>query len=395
MTKTKKILLSILIVLMLLCIASDCLYLVIKYCFPEKMIANTFNVDDLISKKDNGETVSLGKVIELNYYANEDLSGVEMLEIKLNTLKNEKSSSVFSTGMQIVADSQEEKLTSYWKNISKGGNGVGNAWNYYDITFNGKVYYYNVDGVNFAYTASLPINEDSYFLITIGEDQFRMHPRKKISDDKKTLEPYYVTEYSDKFLWMSTAYNYLVDWNYIASILLKSVQSLEPGYDGSLTFKFGDIFDYYKYDEKNKSYEKIERTKSGALIEQVINNYYTIKVNTYYSGAIVATDSLFNMIENKSDYNKTNSTEMNDYSLDRQIISLTEKHFLCKFVEGTDIDFKLQLKDEVKEILQNRTKYKLYIKINKEYLTENAVNYAGLIYDDFLTEDLIYKVEVI
>lgn len=395
MSKLKKSLFAILIVIMFLCIASDGLYLVIAYCLPSKMVANTFNVSDLVTKDDAGNLTSLGKIMEINYYANEDGSGVEMFELKFNTLKNEKSSDIFSGGLQIVLESDSSKISSAWMRSNLESDWLGNSCVSYEMTFNGSTYYYNSDGNNTSYIASLSIENDSYFLITIGNEQFRMHPRKILSEDKKTLKNYYSEKVIGGVLWAKFCQRYYYDWDYIAATILKSVQSLEPGFDGCLTFKFGDLFDYYQFNEESVTYEKIERTQSGSLIEEVINNYYTIKVNTYYSGATVATDSLFNMIEGQSDFNKTNSSEMNDYSLSRQIISLNETHFDYKYVEGTDCDFKLKLKDDVKNFLQDKSKYKILITINLSELSNCDINYAGLIYDDFLTSELVYKVEVV
>lgn len=398
MSSLKKVLTSIFIGIMALCLLADGLYLVIKYCLPAKMVSQTFHVGDLTTKNDDGSTSSLGKIMEINYYANSDYSGKELFELKFNMLKDEQTDSVFSTGIQYVCDDGLSYYASHYKNENRGFLGFGGTNSYFKTMFNTTAFYYNVDGSNASYVASLPITEDNYFLITIGDEQFRMHLRKNLSADKTKLNPYYFVTKTEEMLWAQMYNYYLLDWNYLIASLLNSVRSLEVGYDGTLTFKFGDIFDYYKYDEENAEYKLVERTKKGDLIEQVINNYYIVKVNTYYTGAKIASDSMFNMIEGNVNYNTTGINQL-DYSFGRQIYKLTEYDFNYVYVEN-DKSFQVYLKDNIKNFLANKKNYLLDITLNYSVLKENFINLSPVnhdffVYDDVFIEDLILEVTVV
>ena len=406
MTVVKNIFKGILIALISICILFDGLYLVIKYLLPDKLISTTFHVSDLTRKNENGETVSLGKVMELNYYANLDGSGKEMLDLKLNMFKDEKTNGIFSTGIQFIGN--DEEITPYWRHYKSedtGFLGWGGVNYLFRTEFNALTYYYNIDGNNASYVASLPITDDNYMVITINEETFRMHLRKELSSDKTKLNPFFFKEKVKQILWASE-YNYkLLDWNYLAGVLLKSVRSLEPGYDGTLTFKFGDIFDYYKYDDVSKQYKKVERTKNGDLLEQVINNYYTIKVNTYYTGAKSASDSIFKMVAGDYKYNTTDSSQTNDYSLGREIIELDEFDFdyYAKYNDDNKVtSYRAIMKDNVKQFLKNKDNYLLRITFNDKNLRErnvvikfNSDDYEYLVFDDVFTKDLLLEVKYV
>ena len=398
MSSIKKAFIILFAIVMSISLIFDGLYLIIKFCLPSKVVVKTFNVSDLIHKKEDGTTTNLGKVMELSYYANEDGSGVELLDVKLNILKNEKTASTFSTGLQIVGG--DEKLNAYLKKYYSSSYFFGGTDRYFKTFFNGETCYYNVDGNNASYVASLNIEDDSFFLITIGEEQFRMHIRKNLSDDKAKLEPYFEQKKLRNFLF-GADYDYIkYDWNYLVGILLKSVQSLEPGFDGSLTFKFGDIFDYYKYDEEKQQYSKIERTKTGDLINEVINNYYTIKVNTYYSGAKKASDSLFNMIEGDYKYNLSNEPDIADFDYGREIIQLDEYDFDFIQVEGKKF-YKMKLKDNIKNYVVSKKNYRFDVKISKYNLVSNMILLSGslknediFIFDEIFNSDTIEEVHL-
>lgn len=398
MSTLKNIFKGIIIALLSLCIIFDGLYLVIKYCLPTKMVSQTFHVGDLAKKDENGNTSSLGKIMEINYYANSDYSGKELFELKFNMFKDEKMDSVFSTGVQYVGDNLSY-YASHYKNENRGFLGFGGTNSYFKTMFNTTAFYYNVDGSNASYVASLPITEDNYFLITIGDEQFRMHLRKNLSADKTKLNPYYFVTKTEEMLWAQMYNYYLLDWNYLIATLLNSVRSLEVGYDGTLTFKFGDIFDYYKYDEENAEYKLVERTKNGDLLEQVINNYYTVKVNTYYTGAKIASDSMFNMIEGDINFNTTGKIQTNDYTYSREIITLDQYDF--DYTYQSDIFYTMTLKDNVKNYLLTKKLFVIRIELNSEILSDNGVaiqydkNYSFINFDEVLTKDAVLEVKYV
>lgn len=386
MSPARKIILGILITFLSICFFADAIYIVLKFCVPEKVVVNTYNVSDLIVVDEDGTSHSLGKVMEVNYYANEDKSGVELFDLKLNTLKNEQSENTFSSGIQLVSyDEKIEACGNSGIKFDKGLLGIKGTDYYYKLFYNCNEYFYNCDGSNISYTASLSINDDDYFLITIGEEKFRMTLKnftsEKLAEDKPVL-------------WATNCYFAYGDWNYLAHIILNSIRSLPYGYDGTLTLKFGDLFDYYAYNEESHQYNnKTSTTSDGSLITQVINNYYTVKVNTYYSGARVATDSLFNMIEEDYAFNLTDSSVMNDYYLERQIIDLDQYDFDFIQSENNLVHYDMKLKDNIKEYLSTKNRYVLRITIDTSVLLEQHIGQSPLlIYDDFLTEDLVYKV---
>lgn len=383
MTRVKKTFLGILIIVLILCVIADAMFLVIKYILPDKITSNTYHVNELTVKEADGSTTSLGNIFEIKYYANSDGSGVELLDIKMNFLKDEKSKSTFSSGIQLInlATEKQAPFNEVWQNKEQTGFWIGNwCWwgdRFYSPTFENNSFYYNTDGKNYSYKATQPINEDNYFLITIGEEKFRMALKLANSD----------IEAVDNNRNKCRAY---VDFNYLTKILYSTVSTIQSGYDGTLTLKFADLFDYYGLDEKTGQYEKEkELTADGMPIKDIVTNYYTVKLNTYSRGAQTSSDSLFGIVANDYNYNKTNSSMIEGYYISRNIVTLTEYDFDYKINTSNTHD--AYLKDNVKQYLSTLKNYKLEIKINKDKLFANGVIFNQVVYDDYINEKSIYK----
>ena len=379
MAKIKKTFLSILIIALIFCVVADAMFLVIKYILPDKISSNTYHVNELTVKEADGSTTSLGNIFEIKYYANSDGSGVEMLDIKMNFLKDEKSKSTFSSGIQLVnlATENQAPFNEIWKSQYKQHTFLWWGINFYSPTFENNSFYYNTDGKNYSYKATQPINKDNYFLITIGEEKFRMALKLANSDIEA------VDNNNNK----CRAY---VDFNYLTKILYSTISTIQSGYDGTLTLKFADLFDYYGLDEKTGQYTMEKQlTADGTPIKDIVTNYYTVKLNTYSRGAQTASDSLFGIVANDYNYNKTNSSMTEGYYVSRNIITLTEYDFDYKINANNTHD--AYLKENVKQYLSTLNNYKLELKIDKNKLFATGVIFNQIMYDDYINENSIYK----
>jgi hypothetical protein len=383
MSKVKKIFLGILIVALIFCVIADAMFLVIKYILPDKITSNTYHVNELTVQESDGSTTSLGNIFEIKYYANSDGSGVEMLDIKMNYLKDEKSSTTFSSGIQLVnlATEEQSSFNEKWVCQEQTGFWVGNwCWwgtRFYSPTYENNSFYYNTDGENYSYKATQSINDDNYFLITIGNEKFRMALKHSNSE---------VYSYDTN----GSKVRAYVDFNYLTKILYSTVSTIESGYDGTLTLKFADLFDYYGFDEESGQYSMEKTlTADGMPIKDIVTNYYTVKLNTYSRGAQTASDSLFGIVANDYNYNKTNSSMTEGYYISRNIVTLTEYDFDYKLNSENTHD--AYLKDNVKQYLDTLKDYKIEIKISKDKLFVQGVIFNEVVYDDYINDNTIYK----
>lgn len=369
------------------CVLMDGLYLGIKLFMPSKLVVNTFNVSDLVKKNDDSETENLGKIFEFEYWSNTNSDGLEMLEAKFNYLANENSNSVFSSGVQVVG-AENGSITAYSKQDTTydkqwGFLNLGGADWWLRTSFNPNTYEYNFDG-NTAYIATLPVTKDNYFLITINGEQYRLIFKQDSYDFKIKTE---------KGLWLTYNLYEFVDFNFLTYQVFNVIKELPAGFDGTITFRFGDMFEYAKYDETTSQYEVIETdTSEYSLVNMQINNYYTISVKIHASGITNAKDSMFKTVGGDYNFNLTNFQDTSDYTIGKKLICLTQNDFDFVEVESKKGYYNLQLTDTMKQYLQTQTDYLVQISIDSGWFKTNNIVFNQIIYDDILTKDIVLKV---
>ena len=66
-------------------------------------------------------------------------------------------------------------------------------------------------------------------------------------------------------------------FDYFAKLIYDAVKPMAYGTNQTCVWKFGDLFDYYKYNGSTYDENAISQVESSKVIEEVLN-YYAIKV---------------------------------------------------------------------------------------------------------------------
>lgn len=403
MTLKKKIFVSILAILLVVCAVIDIWFLYVKFYAPEKLIENTYELG--LQETTDGETKSF---VEVKYSSNENKNGLECLDIKFNYLLDENQNEFYSQGIQIVANEKTNKIDwGYYldENQQYVSWSEGHWYN-----FNNKVTYYGYFGsydlkdsaryFNYAssndYEDTLisqnPINNKTTFRVQLGEDLYKLKFKGE-STQYYNEQNLYATENQGANLFGNrTYYNYYF-YNNIYSFAYKIFegvrQSIANGKQSSVVFEFGDMFDYYKYDDEQGSYTDTAISDSTKVVSEM-KSYYSILVYKTADGIRKASDSLFNCVGGNSTYNSTGDYSLDDYFIGRTIVECDIYDFQLVDMEDGLCALKLS-----QEFIQNYTQYQdkicLDVCIDKDILKEIGIEYFVFAEDSGLSNFEIYQ----
>lgn len=387
------------ILVFILLVVFDAWYFYLLKYAPNKSVLTTFNIStlDTVEGSDN-------YIVELNYFANKDKSGVELLEFKLKYLTNENTSDTMEAGIQFVADKNQSietvlgKYKHKWDTTSVAiataiGGPIGfvvgalnGGSNYYAADFqNCNIYKYN-RYANISYSATSEINANSAFLLPIGEETFLMSFKGEQSSEQMTNAN--GAEVRNCFI--------RYDANYMIMKLFNAIKNSNMNNGTHYTkFEFKEnMFNYQKSNGNNTFTDVITNEDEFSKIQEKIMNYFTIKINTHTRGAKIASDSMFNIIENQPNFNLTGNTDINDYHGKQQLIKLNEYNFDFKL--DHDNYYNLTLNNATKIELEKYSNCLLLIEINLDNLIINDIQCGvnGFVYDDILTKDKIYQAKL-
>lgn len=369
-------------ILLILCVFIDAWWLTIKYTKPTKEADYRFIVNELKDVEDEEKRT----IFTVNYYSNQNNNGEEMFELKINSLIDEDSQVVYSVGIQILGT--KDKPISF-NNLRLTEYTGFSRTNYRDYTIiNNDVYLYNQsNGPTFGATDK--INDNSSYLITIGDDYYKLafKSKKYYEQNSNATEP---TTSTSNFLWRNSYVYQNFDINYLVADLYKAVQTCQNGISSTWAFKFAeDMFSYSKKVEgKDNVYEPIDTSTDGGKVINKIENYLCIKVNKYANGVQSSNDSLFKVVRNsptygigekKEYYNSTQIIELNTFDFDYELQSLS--------------NYKIKLKQSTKEHLEKLTYgFELKIVLDKQILDQNNINVIGFVENSDIYNYKIYNV---
>lgn len=225
----------------------------------------------------------------VNYYANEDNSGVEMYELKLNYYTDYKFQDIYSLGIQIVNPGN----MNFNARLDKIDDGFfGEPWvdcNYYftyHVDFSKtKISYYNTDdGVSFNSTETFNSRGVPY-IINIEDKPYAF-------DFEKANK-----ELQGSNIWGKKSYiNVSSNFDYFLYKIYDSTKSITDG-DGiyyNLKLELSDVFNLYEYNDTTGKFDKLSTFGYDV-------NYISFKVNYHKRGAMTHDDSLFDQIGNYAD----------------------------------------------------------------------------------------------
>ena len=345
----KKIGLILTTILCLCCVVLDVWYLVVFVFGTDKEVSNTFEVG-MLETVDGSEKKAF---IELNYYSNENNNGLELFEVKLNFFMDENKTDIVSIGMQYVANTKDDEIkwsvngrVPYFECVKEGWEGITyhDYWDVYYSTFlTGNNSYYEYQSSDDYETVIgneiNPINKDSRFKVTMGDEVYQM-ALKFNSPDRDFL---FYSKTEGNFLVQSTENRYqYVDNHLLAYNLYRSVKEANYG-DGEYSVaQFADYFDYYEPNGNEGGYNKVSDINTEK-VKSSFQNFYVIKINKYKDGATVADDSIFNTIKGNSLFTLNGDFVAEDYYYGRSVVAVNYDDF--NVVKTEDGGFILSLKD--------------------------------------------------
>lgn len=413
------------VLLIAVCIVINIGFLYINGLAPEKIESKTFHVDLQTITNEDG-TTQTKPFIEIQYFKNENNNGRRVFEVKFNYLLDETKTAFYSQGLQFAGSKPIDIFNSLDNDLSSGGFNLDliykseseptfvweskeGTWRY-NRYFNQKVSnsdlknvnkynYASADDYETTITSSNPLNSESTFKIEIGDDIFGMKLKyddfyfENLDMDSLNYVETYETVTSAGFLdtikCYDTYYRWAsIDYNLFSKILFESVKDMPAGTEQYTRFEFGDLFNYYLYDENSKTYS--EKTVDPATHSNVVKNiksYYTIKINISKDGLKSSNESLFKMVEGSANFNQDYATET-DYRIDRNVYCLTLED-LKPIATSIPGEYLFDVSDNFKSYyIEHKDKMQLDIQIDLDYLKQSNIEFAGLAIKDFKVIEL-------
>lgn len=339
----KKFLIVLFSIISCVCICIDIVFFIFLFTQPDLKVNSSFNAGEM-----EDSTGVKRNFIEVLYYKNEDNSGLELFEIKFNYFTDESKSNYFSQGLQYVASDVDKEISfDVYSNLNyeKEDDLIKKVmwWNYYNrnewcsfVCGSNTMRYDYQSADDFETTAGSTnsIDFDSSFLIELPNSGMFLMEFKN-DEHRKDCELYkFVEDTSSEWNWFTsnfydTTYYLADDYTKLVYLLFNAVSSMPAGTDNSKIFEFGNMFNYYQYDEESKTYSEVAVTGEDLIkVEDEVKSYFSIDVKVVSSGAKVSSDSMFGQIKGSSTFNLTGDYVEQDYLYGRQVISLNEEDFI-------------------------------------------------------------------
>lgn len=402
MSKAKRIGISILTILIVACVAVSIWWGCVYAFAPDKLIENTYEVG--LQELKDGTTKHF---VEVKYNSNENKNGLECLDIKFNYLLDENQEEFYSQGIQIVADERTGMIDWGYYLDEDMPYTTASKGHWYDFT--AKVTWYNrfgsynlVGGTSYYNYASgndyvdttisqNEINDDSAFRIQLGEELFQMKFKGATNEIATESNLYGQKQLGTNFLGNKAFDNYYYYYNIYAFVykLYEGIQSVANGKQSSVVFEFGDMFNYFEYDEEKGDYKNTAVTDSAKVIAKM-KSYYSILVYKTADGARKASDSLFNCIHGNQMFNMTGDYTSDDYFIGRSVVKCNLYDFnLISMTEGTCA---LKLSDEfIQNYEQYSAKICLSICIDLDILKQQGITQFTFASDSGLDKFNVYE----
>lgn len=398
---SKKALTICVAIFCLVCVGLIAWYAIIELYMPEKIISNRKEIDLQIAE--SGEENPL---IEVKYYKNASGDGLEMFEVRWNSFSSESQEDFDTIVFQYVNEDSamqweeyinenytylyEEHDRALWATITY-------AYSQSSFKTNGEEYKYVSTDDGYTPLSNDDIDLKERFLrVQIGDSLYMMQPIGLNYDAN------YITNggnyYYHRSNFMGDTYYwsyYAKDYEYISHLLFERVQGLASGTSHYYKFEFGDLFNFYEYDEDAASYvgEQITGTNLSKVVE-VAETDCVIKIDVTNVGAKTASDSLIGAVRGNQAFNLTGEIETGNYYYGRQVVKLDTLNF--DFVQVYQNTYALKLKEEVIAVLEpHKELVVLEITIDLSVFDQLGYSYFGFTEDSGLEDFVVYKVNTI
>ena len=182
---------------------------------------------------------------------------------------------------------------------------------------------------------------------------------------------------------------YSSDVYYFAKLIYDSLKSVENGTSSPHVFEFGDLFNYYEYDESTGVYDKLVNLDKAHSITKDVRSYYSIYVNKTDRKVTNANESLFKCVAGNSNFKVDGDYSTDDYFVGRDVKVLNINHFA--FVEVSENNYALKLRgDFIEKYEKYFDKMFFRIEIDLDYFAKKNYNFTGFTSDSGL-EKMKYK----
>lgn len=390
----KSVLISTLSIVLLICISICGWFAYIVFFAKQKASSTTFKVGALTLADGSQQNL-----VEIQYFANKDNSGLEAFEIKFNYFMDEDREDFYSQGLQYTSADAYSKISfdighNDITSVKVDSSGVlGWKKKYYECQnsyvpgattnfFN----YQEIAESNYV-KSTHPIGLDSFFKIQLSETLALMQfkgldtPKDELTHLSE-IRTYHNVWEADTYHDMYAIYNA----EYFSKLLYESIKSAELGANYDAVFEFGDLFWYYQATkDDNTVYERINEpvvVGTGEFldpgkIKDYIQSYYSIRIKTFEYGLQRAQDSMFKSVLGNTNYNSTGKYTSDDYFVGRTVIDCNVYSF--EFVNDGLNNLTLKLSDT---FVNYYKKYKNSIVLNV-VIDLDLIDNLGYVFTDF------------
>ncbi len=310
--------------------------------------------------------------IDVEYWSNKENNGVELLDIRLHGYATaedfEKDEPVtYYKGIQFVGDKHGSIVFDFdtvWS-ISNPFGVIFSSSNYKTAAYksNVKAYYYDSQN-NINFKSFNELTDEYRFKVSVESGENTGLYFLKLLGQK--------VDSSDTFLWHTDYYCTNFDLMYLSNKILETARANSEGndYTGTLSIDVGTMFDYMKYSE-HASEQKWASTinKETGKVETFLQEFALVNFTVHSDGAKFASDSMFGIIADSSDFEYVNPDIKNTYLLGKQVVELTEKNF-------TIAETKLDFTNRTKTFLDNNN-LNISILIDLDSLNMQDIEYNG------------------
>ena len=332
--------------------------------------------------------------IDVEYWSNKENNGVELLDIRLHgyaTVEDFKKddSVTYYKGIQFVGDEYGSIqfndnyifLNSFWEGFGAMF-GIGAKRYSVDYVPNSQAYFYDYQN-DVAFKSIDNLDDDYRFKVSLGPtDNSKLYFMKLLGLSNRISN----TTYD---LWISQNYYMNYDLMYLSSSLLNAIRTNSKGNNatGSITLDVGTMFDYMEYSTNVSNQQWLSvKESSDEKIKTYIQEFAMVNFTVHSDGAKKASDSMFGIIADSNDFEYSNPDIKDTYLYGKQVLDLTEKHFVFK--EG-----KFDFSDRTKKFIDN-TDFNLSIVIDLDNLTSQDIEFNGF-HDNVKTyKNRILKVDL-
>lgn len=390
MSVAKKIWISSLVIVFVICLAINIWYFNLKFFGKQKLISTTYEVGLQTLKDAEGTTKYF---VEVNSMA-------DMFEIKFNYMLDENQTAFYSQGLQFMKGSNG-KINFNFARVSKDQQWLkSSGWglwkkDYYNRYLDGYLYsgfdynYMSNDDYETCLNSTNPIGENSFFKIQIGKKLYGMKFKGHAGFNEMAYAGNFFVDW--RLVEQRAYYYYSYDFIYFAQKLYNSIQSLPNGSNNAYVFEFADLFTYYEYDEASQSYStEPVSAEYISILEKDVKSYYSILVTKTENKVTKANDSLFNCVAGNSGWTNGEDVTEEDYFIGRTTIDTTIYNFDFVLVGGNS--YALKLNDKfISKWLADSDVIVLDVLIDLDFFTENNYEFVGFTNDSNLDKFKILR----